>query len=487
MTSCLLALILLGFSRSSLSETISTLHVTNAEREVDISTQIVRETIKYDVENAADSSVSYFLQAVEKSKASHVALVQATFTQSGKTSQCEQVAVSAGSEKLVYYKVQLPEPLASKKSLKFSITVSYTHLLQPFPTHILQKDQQFVKYDGNQYINSAYLIKKQSTIYKLSAGTIETYTKLPTAKQDGSKLTYGPYNNVEAHSYAPVTIHYENNSPFLSATQMTRLIEVSHWGNIAVEESISLSHTGAILKGSFSRFDFQRDPRSNDKQPCVKSFKTFLPASAKDVYYRDEIGNISTSNLKHRSDIAELEIMPRFPLFGGWKTNYIIGYNVPSYEYLYTSGNKFALKMRFVDHIFKNYVVDEILLKVILPEGAKDIEFVTPFPVKRLPNEVHYTYLDFTGRPVLVASKKNLIEEHIKEFEIHYTFDRINMIYEPILIVLVFMILFLVAIVYVRLDFTITDNGDTKAKTISSVEQKPEPSSTARKSGKKQQ
>ena len=63
-----------------------------------------------------------------------------------------------------------------------------------------------------------------------------------------------------------------------------------------------------------------------------------MPASAKDVYYRDEIGNISTSNLLEHHDHVELELRPRFPLFGGWKTHYLIGYNLPSYENLYNSG-----------------------------------------------------------------------------------------------------------------------------------------------------
>ena len=63
-----------------------------------------------------------------------------------------------------------------------------------------------------------------------------------------------------------------------------------------------------------------------------------LPPSAKDVYYRDEIGNISTSHMHESDDGVELELRPRFPLFGGWKTNYYIGYNVPSYQYLYHSG-----------------------------------------------------------------------------------------------------------------------------------------------------
>ena len=39
----------------------------------------------------------------------------------------------------------------------------------------------------------------------------------------------------------------------------------------------------------------------------------------------------------------------RFPLFGGWKTHYDIGYNVPSYEYLYEYNH--VLNMRLIDHI----------------------------------------------------------------------------------------------------------------------------------------
>ena len=64
-------------------------------------------------------------------------------------------------------------------------------------------------------------------------------------------------------------------------------------------------------------------------------------------------------------------LLLRFPLFGGWKTHYFIGYNVPSYEYLFSSGEKFALNMRLVDHIFDDMLVEDMTLKVILPEGAK--------------------------------------------------------------------------------------------------------------------
>lgn len=66
-------------------------------------------------------------------------------------------------------------------------------------------------------------------------------------------------------------IHYENNTPFLTISSITRTIELSHWGNIAVEETIDLRHTGAYLKGPFSRYDYQR--QSDSGISSVKSFK----------------------------------------------------------------------------------------------------------------------------------------------------------------------------------------------------------------------
>ena len=54
-----------------------------------------------------------------------------------------------------------------------------------------------------------------------------------------------------------------------------------------------------------------------------------------------------------------------------------------------------------------------------------------PYPVDYGKTETLKTYLDTTGRPVLVAHKSNLVEQHIQDFEvIIYCFnsktDRVN-------------------------------------------------------------
>lgn len=33
--------------------------------------------------------------------------------------------------------------------------------------------------------------------------------------------------------------------------------------------------------------------------------------------------------------------------------------------------------------------------------------------------ELHYTYLDTIGRPVVVVQKSNLVEQHIQDFEVY--------------------------------------------------------------------
>ena len=149
------------------------------------------------------------------------------------------------------------------------------------------------------------------------------------------------------------------------------------------------------MQGSFSRLDFQRNPASSKN--AVKSFDTHLPSAAVDVYYRDVIGNISTSNLRvsglavcqvplsnpnpdQQSDDAQVLIVrPRFPLFGGWKTQYTLGYNLPAYEVLSHDGSNFQLSIRFVDHIFDDMVIDHAEIRVILPEGASNIAVKAPF------------------------------------------------------------------------------------------------------------
>jgi oligosaccharyltransferase complex subunit alpha (ribophorin I) len=60
----------------------------------------------------------------------------------------------------------------------------------------------------------------------------------------GTTVTYGPYREVQPFAYEPFTVHAMNNKPFARFTSAVREVEVSHWGNVAIEEIYELVHAG---------------------------------------------------------------------------------------------------------------------------------------------------------------------------------------------------------------------------------------------------
>jgi len=433
--------------------------VDSIERSINLESQLVKISSKVTLTNNGKGATKGFHYAVEESMAPHVAYIGATVGSSEKTYlRVNEVQVKDSPAGATLYRVELKKALSSSESVTVSVDLVLGKALELYPAEIVQREKQLVLLRGNHYAYLPYKCKTQTTTIQLPSNTVENYSKLKPVSQTENKITYGPYSNQEPYALDEMTVHYENNHPFLVVTKMERVVELSMWGNIAIEETIDVRHNGAALKGSFSRYEFQRE---NSGIAAVKNFKTFLPASARDVYYRDDIGNISTSAMKVKDDYVELDLRPRFPLFGGWKTHYVLGYNVPSYEYLYNTGDDFVLSMRLIDHVFDDMLVEEFTLKIILPEGSDVGKFHAPYPTKRLKDGLHFTYLDYSGRPVItVESKGELTEKHIMDFQIQFKFSKMKMMCEPLMLIIAFFIFFMFAFIYVRLDFSISkDEG----------------------------
>ncbi|XP_052869650.1 dolichyl-diphosphooligosaccharide--protein glycosyltransferase subunit 1 [Anopheles cruzii] len=420
------------------------------DRTIDLTSQLVKISYKITLEHKSKLPISTYLFLVPEAERDRLAFISAK-----DSAKKELKLTETSTPKGVTFSMTLP---AGSAAPVVYIDTVFTKSLKPFPSAIGQSERQLVQYFGNVYFYSPYKTLTQKTTVHLSSRNVESYTQFKPSSQADSTITYGPYDNVVAFSQEPMTVHFENFTPFLTVTRLERTIEVSHWGNIAVEETIDILHSGATLKGAFSRYDYQKDTRSN--QPSVKSYKTLLPASASGVYYRDTNGNISTSALRTLKDAVELDLRPRFPLFGGWQTHYTLGYNVPSFEYLFQNGDNFLLKMRVIDHIFDDMTIDEVVTKIILPEGSTNIKLIAPFSVTRHPDALHYTYLDTFGRPVITFSKRNLVENHINDFNLKYNFSRVMMLQEPLLVVGFLYVLFVFVIVWMRLDFSIIKERD---------------------------
>ena len=104
----------------------------------------------------------------------------------------------------------------------------------------------------------------------------------------------------------------------------------------------------------------------------------------------------------------------------------------------------------------------------------RNIGFQAPYKVQQEEDELLQTYLDTVGRPVVVVKASNLVEQYIQDFTVRslllslvlyiipaflqltYEFQTWMLLQEPLLVVVALYGFFLLIIVIVRLDFSIT-------------------------------
>uniref|UniRef100_A0A0E0KXD0 Dolichyl-diphosphooligosaccharide--protein glycosyltransferase subunit 1 n=1 Tax=Oryza punctata TaxID=4537 RepID=A0A0E0KXD0_ORYPU len=273
-------------------------------------------------------------------------------------------------------------------------------MLEPFPAEITQSDPQLVYYRDSAVLLSPYHV----------------WNRLPTSKCQA--IGWSP-----SQEWTPPVGLYK------------------------------LKHGGAQHKGVFSRLEYQSRPSISG----VSSFKNLLarfPPRVHSVYYRDEIGNISSSHLRSDSHKSELEIEPRYPLFGGWHCTFTIGYGLPLQDFLFESDDG----RRYMNLTFGcpllNTVVDDLTIKVVLPEGSTSPQAVVPFLTEQY-LETSYSYLDVVGRTTVVLKKKNVVGEHNVPFQVYYEFNPIFMLAEPLMLISAVFLFFVACIAYLHIDLSI--------------------------------
>ncbi|KAJ8920650.1 hypothetical protein NQ315_004789 [Exocentrus adspersus] len=430
----------------------------NVARTIDLTSQLVKITTSITLENTGKDTVRTFHIVQEPNAVGTLSYIS---VKDSLKDDLKLERLTDENENKVFYNVNLKQPIGPGRTTTVTLEEVLTQSLLPYPSSITQKEKQLVRYFGNHYFYTPYVTTKQKTEVTLNSRSVESYSKLKPVSQSDSTIAYGPYSNIQPFTEDQMIIHFESNAPFLTVTRLERLIEISHWGNIAVEENIEIRHTGAKLKGPFSRYDYQRD--SSSTHHSIKSYRTILPASAHSIYYRDSNGNISTSTVRPRKDYIELELRPRFPLFGGWRSSYTLGYSVPSYQYLFKQPNgEYVLIMRLIDHVFDDMYVEELETSIVLPVGVKNVKIETPYEVERLPDGVTYKYLDTIGRTIITLRKQNLVEQHIQDVEITYNWSTNLLFHEPLLLSIGLFVLFIIVIIYVRLDFSLNKSEHTK-------------------------
>ncbi|KAJ4808015.1 Dolichyl-diphosphooligosaccharide--protein glycosyltransferase subunit 1 [Rhynchospora pubera] len=466
---CRLPFSLVVFCLVILSSTVrSELVISSVEKFVDLHSHIVRVVSFLKVENQGPYDVSEFVLAFPDAQAKNLATMLVIYLEEGKIIYSE-FPINSTKPKLkqsnmTFYPVTLPKKLEKGKTAGLDVYVVLTNLLKPLPKEITQAESQLLVYTDNIYYTSPYHIRNQSIVFRLP-GRIESYSEYSEMRLVESELRYGPFEEQPPFSYSPVVVHFENNNSFAVASNFVQEIEISHWGNVQVTEQYTIIHGGAHLKNGFSRIDYQANPSMSG----ASSFRTLvarLPPMSHSVYYRDEIGNISTSHLRGDSQGTQLEMELRFPMFGGWKISFSIGYSLPLHDFLFESdaGNN-VLNITFGSSI-EEIVVENQIVRVVLPQGSKDISVKSRFTTKKS-QELKYSHLDIVGRPVVVLEKDNVVPEHKRYFQvyIYYKFNNIFLLGKAMMLILGIFLLFLICILYMHADLALSKTSSWEEET----------------------
>ncbi|KAK7470656.1 dolichyl-diphosphooligosaccharide--protein glycosyltransferase subunit 1 [Stygiomarasmius scandens] len=380
--------------------------------------------------------------------------------------------------------VQLPSPLELNSTVNIVLETIQTHATYPWPERATQQDEQALKHNTTLFVLSPYKTNVQRTKVKTPSPEVRSYTtpkdvdaftlESPVTKS-GATITYGPFNNLPvsasnewiAKNQQLISMHYKYDYPVLELTKVKRAAEISHWGaNLNIQDDIVLYNAGPELKGHFSRLEHQTQSfYKRSAAHVIPSLSIHLPAGIHDVYYYDLVGNVSTSRLRTAPSVPKnsksnqysvMELRPRYPLLGGWNYSFTLGWDSPledSASYDQTTG-KYIVQVPIMTDL-PGSVTNDCEVKIILPEGATDVEYVLPFPAISTEESTHVTYLDTLGRPAITFKYKNLTTKHAKSIYVSYKVPFSVHFRKPIAVATALLSLFVFGMVARRVDLTL--------------------------------
>ncbi|THH11901.1 hypothetical protein EW145_g321 [Phellinidium pouzarii] len=382
------------------------------------------------------------------------------------------------------YAAILPNALKKNDNVTLELETVQTHATYPWPAAIGQNDEMTLKYETGLFVLSPYPTSVQRTKIRSSSPRIKSYTEpsnveaftldAPVTKS-GATITYGPFSNIPTSALASftedtqqrITIHFNHDLPVMEITKMKRAAEISHWGsNLNIQDDIWLHNAGPQLKGHFSRLEHQQQTYNNRPAGHVlRAFSVMLPTGVRDVYYTDIVGNVSTSHLRASPSVPKgtkgkqssyLEIRPRYPLMGGWNYSFTVGWDSPLSDWAAYDkrDGRYVVAVPILTQ-FPDTVIDEAEIKIILPEGATDLEIYPPYSPISVKKSMHSTYLDTKGRPAVSFFFKDLTDRHAGFIYVAYKITFFEHLRKPMTIAAVIFGLFVLSSAARRMDMRI--------------------------------
>lgn len=461
---------------------------TEISRSIDVTGSYVRETLALTIKNVGDSPESTYYFAVDAETFAKIAVFEGREKRARKKGfrilNMYPSKEFDEEENVNFYEIELHSPLDPNEETDIQLGIAVVNKIFASPQYAAQSESQLLAVRDNRFTLSAYPTISQTLkvntvglqVSDISAKELQSdendraeaagespFDLSPTS--DGIILQYGPYENVQAYTSSPLVIRYEYPRAVTKTVDLQRDIWVSHWGaSVSFEEVYQLHHFGTQLENNyFSRLDYVRRGKGYTlNTAALQGLEIALPEHARDIYFTDLVGNVSTSVVRPSSDDSvALILKPRYPVFGGWNYNFTIGWSVGLDEYLaqpdpVAEPDTFILRVPLIQGPTE-MPYDQVTINLVFPEGATDIDLAALHPSQPQSLSLTKSYLDFSGRPTLQLVYHNVIDNYQKSHVyVTYKYTKQSAFVKPLMVSAIFGTFFTVALIVGKIDVSVS-------------------------------
>ncbi|WBW74269.1 dolichyl-diphospho-oligosaccharide-protein glycosyltransferase Ost1 [Schizosaccharomyces osmophilus] len=392
----------------------------NAIRSIDLRSTFVRETNSLIIVNEGNEPESVYRYHQHLNEDEKVADIRAVIKElSKKKAQITKVDDES-------FDILLETPVQPGESLTISLQTSLVHGVRPLPAAIDQDDAQFLVYKTSRFLDSMYPTEQQRTRFVLPSSDIESFTTFDESPvRKGNTLVYETRSLVvPGDSEEEIQVRFEHTNPLPNALDFQMQVELHQYRQkIDVSERIIVENRSAKLKNPFDRARWYMKNFYNPVSTAINRFLINLPKDVSDVSYTDEVGNITTSHMRTEPKQTVLELLPRYPVFGGWNYLYKLAWSMPYSTFADQEDEQTVIQLPLT-WVPGELLFEKAIWSYVFPEGASNISVKMPIEVDSSKVETVYKFLDTKGRQVYTFEATNAIDGTPSQFvEISYSFD----------------------------------------------------------------
>ncbi|EDO19034.1 hypothetical protein Kpol_2002p107 [Vanderwaltozyma polyspora DSM 70294] len=394
----------------------STWENVNLNRIIDLSRSYTREKLQITVKNIGNKPSSIYYLAYPNEIISKTALITASLGDSQfiDAALVKDTTTLEDGSIIGYGAVSFPKSVEPGEDFSFEVSIEYNSCGEPYPKHIDIFEEQHLLFRTGRYPLSAYFTK-EFTLKFLGSTSYKELNEPQDTNLHGTAediaYSYGPFNNIDSYYKNDVIeLVYLHNIPLNKVVNLQRDIWVSHWaGSLQFEEYYELVNSGAKLNKGFSRLDHMKKQRQTLHGHYRGVIDTVLPSGAFDHYYTDLVGMVST----YQVNDDHFYLKPRYPIYGGWKYNFTIGWTNVLSDFLRTTEEKdtYILSVPILNGP-PDTTYDNTSVSIYLMEGTVVEEVDVPVPYASVQIDTKHSYFDLNkGHVKVTFNFENLVDE----------------------------------------------------------------------------